>query len=78
MLVQDDGNLYGIQWSMLAVDLVMLSVLGALVWKARRGWGAVRYGVWSSRISQRLDGPSSIVSMERIAWRTSTWPLITQ
>jgi hypothetical protein len=38
MLVQDDGNLYGIQWSMLAVDMVMLGVLGALVWKARRGW----------------------------------------
>ena len=38
MLVQDDANLYGIQWSMLAVDLIMLSVLGALVWKARRGW----------------------------------------
>lgn len=38
MLVQDDANLYGIQWSMLALDLVMLGVLGALVWKARRAW----------------------------------------
>lgn len=38
LLVQDDGNLYGTQWSMFAVDLIMLCVLGALVWKARRTW----------------------------------------
>jgi hypothetical protein len=43
MLVQDDGNLYGVQWSMLAVDIAMLGVLGGLVWKWRRAWS-----VWAT------------------------------
>lgn len=38
MLVQDDVDLYGTQWSMMAVDVVMLGILAALVWKSRRGW----------------------------------------
>ena len=38
MLVQDDGALYGAQPGVLAIDLVMLAILGALVWKSRRTW----------------------------------------
>lgn len=38
MLVQNDSDLYNAQWSMLAIDIVMLAVLAALVWKSRRTW----------------------------------------
>lgn len=38
LLVQMDSNLYGAQWSMMAIDVVMLAVLGGLVWKSRRTW----------------------------------------
>ncbi|RZJ90305.1 MAG: hypothetical protein EON88_18730 [Brevundimonas sp.] len=38
LLVQKDGQLYGVQWGMFAIDTVMLLVFGALVWKSRRNW----------------------------------------
>ncbi len=38
MLVQTDANLYSAQWSMMAIDVVMLFVLGGLVWKSHRTW----------------------------------------
>ena len=38
LLVQMDSNLYGAQWSMMAIDIVMLLVLGGLVWKSHRTW----------------------------------------
>ncbi len=38
LLVQMDSNLYGAQWSMMAIDVVMLLVLGGLVWKSHRTW----------------------------------------
>lgn len=38
MIVQDDSALYDTQWSMAAIDVVMLIVLCVLIWKARRNW----------------------------------------
>ena len=38
LLVQMDSNLYGAQWSMMAIDVVMLLVLGGFVWKSHRTW----------------------------------------
>jgi len=64
MLVQDDGNLYGAQWSMMAIDLVMLGVLGALVWKARRAWAvwatAMQLLVFASHVLMFVDMRPSI------------------
>jgi hypothetical protein len=64
MLVQDDGNLYGAQWSMMAIDLVMLGVLAALVWKARRAWAvwatAMQLLVFSSHVLMLVDMRPSI------------------
>jgi len=64
MLVQDDGNIYGAQWSMMAIDLVMLGVLGALVWKARRAWAvwatAMQLLVFASHVLMLVDMRPSI------------------
>ena len=38
LLVQDDGIQFKVQWALFLIDLTMLVVLGALVWKARRVW----------------------------------------
>lgn len=38
LLAQDDANLHSVQWGVFAIDVVMLVVLGALVWKSRRVW----------------------------------------
>ena len=37
-LIQDDTQLYGTQWGMLAIDAVMVAVYAALAWKSRRSW----------------------------------------
>lgn len=38
LLAQDDANLHSVQWGVFAIDVVMLVVLVALVWKSRRVW----------------------------------------
>jgi len=38
LLVQTDGSLYQAQPGVFAVDVLMLGVLAALVWKSRRAW----------------------------------------
>lgn len=43
LLVQNDSQLYGVQWGMFALDILMLGVLAALVWRARRAWS-----VWAA------------------------------
>lgn len=45
LLVQNDAELYNLQWSMFAIDTIMLGILGALCWKARRAWP-----VWASAL----------------------------
>ncbi|MGV9010582.1 hypothetical protein [Brevundimonas sp.] len=38
LLMQDTGQLYGTNWALMAIDVVMLSVLAALAWKTNRTW----------------------------------------
>lgn len=38
LLVQKDGQLFDIQWGMFAIDIVVLLVFGAMVWRSRRTW----------------------------------------
>lgn len=38
LLVQDTGQLYGTNWGLLAIDVVMLGVFSALAWKTNRPW----------------------------------------
>jgi len=37
-LIQDSGNLYGINWGLLAIDVVFLAVCASLAWKSHRSW----------------------------------------
>ena len=43
LLVQDDSDLYGPQWGLFAIDVILLGVYVALAWKSRRSWP-----VWAS------------------------------
>lgn len=43
LLVQDDSQLYGPQWGLFGIDLILLAVYIALAWKSRRSWP-----VWAS------------------------------
>lgn len=43
LLIHDGAALRGVQWGVLAVDLVFLGVCAALAWKSRRSWP-----VWAS------------------------------
>jgi hypothetical protein len=38
LLAQGDGKVFQVQWGVFAIDVVMLVVLAALVWKSRRVW----------------------------------------
>lgn len=38
LLIQNDSVIYNLQWSIFALDLVMLVILAALTWKSRRAW----------------------------------------
>lgn len=44
-LIQRDRDIYNLPWSMFALDTIMLLILGALAWKARRSWP-----VWASAL----------------------------
>jgi hypothetical protein len=57
LLSQNDASLYQVQWGVFAIDLVMLVVLGALVWKSRRTWP-----VWATAC-QLLVVMSHVLSM---------------
>ena len=43
LLVQDDSQLYGPQWGLFVIDVILLTVYIALAWKSRRSWP-----VWAS------------------------------
>lgn len=66
MLVQNDSDLYNAQWSMLGIDIVMLLVLGALVWKSQRTWptwaSAAQLLVVTAHVLMVLDTRPSISS----------------
>jgi len=57
LLAQGDGKVYQVQWGVFAIDVVMLIVLAALVWKSRRVWP-----VWAAAC-QLLVVTSHILSM---------------
>lgn len=38
LLVQDDSQLYGPQWGLLAVETVVLAAYVGVAWKSRRSW----------------------------------------
>ncbi len=38
LLVQNDSDIYSLQWSMFALDGIMLIVLAGLTWRSRRSW----------------------------------------
>ena len=38
LLMQDTGQLYGTNWALMAIDVVMLGVYAALAWKTNRAW----------------------------------------
>ncbi len=66
LLVQNDSDLYNAQWSMLGIDIIMLLVLGALVWKSHRAWptwaSAAQLLVVTAHILMSLDTRPSISS----------------
>lgn len=40
LAVQTDNNLFSVQWSMFAIDLVVLGVFILLIWKGKRLWAS--------------------------------------
>jgi hypothetical protein len=57
LLLQEDSQLYGAQWGLMAVDTGMLGVYAALAWKSRRSWPA-----WASGL-QALIVMSHVLSL---------------
>ena len=45
LLVQNDGQLFGPQWGLMAVETVVLGAYAALAWKSRRSWP-----IWASAL----------------------------
>lgn len=43
LLLQDDTRLYGPQWGLMSVDVILLAAYAAVAWKSRRSWP-----VWAS------------------------------
>ena len=47
LLVQNDSQLYGPQWGLFTVDVVLLAAYAALAWKSRRSWPVWATGLQS-------------------------------
>ena len=45
LLVQNDSQLYGPQWALMAVEAVVLAAYAGVAWKSRRSWP-----VWASAL----------------------------
>ncbi|MBU1384385.1 MAG: hypothetical protein KKG14_08960 [Alphaproteobacteria bacterium] len=43
LLVQDDTRLYGAQWGLMGLDVILLAAYAGVAWKSRRSWP-----VWAS------------------------------
>jgi hypothetical protein len=54
LLLQDDSQLYGPQWSLFVVDVIMLAVYAALAWKSRRSWPVWASGLQSLAVMSHL------------------------
>lgn len=59
LLILGDGTSPGTQWGLMAIDTIMLGVLVALAWKARRTWpvwaGALQSLIVMSHILTLVD-----------------------
>lgn len=59
LLVQNDSQLYGPQWGLMAVEAVVLAAYVAVAWKSRRSWpiwaGALQAVVVVSHILPTMD-----------------------
>lgn len=38
LMAQTSGGYFGVQWGVFAIDVVMLAIFAAMVWKAPRSW----------------------------------------
>ena len=54
LLLQDDSQLYGPQWGLFAIDLVMLALYATLAWKSRRSWPVWASGLQSLAVMSHL------------------------
>ena len=57
LLIQSDGATGGTQWSLMAIDAIMLAVFVSLAWKSRRAWP-----VWAAAF-QSLTVMSHILTL---------------
>ena len=64
LLVQNDGQLFGPQWGLMAVETVVLGAYAALAWKSRRSWP-----IWASALQ-------SVVVMSHVLTTTDIRPPI--
>jgi hypothetical protein len=54
LLLQNDSQLYGPQWGLIAVDVVLLAVYAALAWKSRRSWPVWATGLQSLAVMSHV------------------------
>ena len=64
LLVQNDSQLFGPQWGLMAVETVVLGAYAALAWKSRRSWP-----IWASALQ-------SVVVMSHVLTTTDIRPPI--
>ncbi|HEY0600684.1 hypothetical protein [Brevundimonas sp.] len=49
LLVQQDAQLFGTQWGLMTVDVVLLAAWAAVAWKSRRSWP-----VWAAALQSLI------------------------
>ena len=54
LLLQNDSQLYGPQWGLFAVDVILLAAYAALAWKSRRSWPVWASGLQSLAVMSHL------------------------
>ena len=64
LLVQNDSQLFGPQWGLMAVETVVMGAYAALAWKSRRSWP-----IWASALQ-------SVVVMSHVLTTTDIRPPI--
>ena len=64
LLVQNDGQLFGPRWGLMAVETVVLGAYAALAWKSRRSWP-----IWASALQ-------SVIVMSHVLTTTDIRPPI--
>ena len=54
LLIHDGGALTGVQWGVVAIDVLFLGVCAALAWKSRRSWPVWACGFQSLVVMSHL------------------------